>query len=484
MNQDKIQNLKELLALANKPYFSVEEGAKMFAELAKFIKDLKQTNEGKYNELVTELSQILKDHNRLTKDVSYSEVYFKNEISSLKNALSKLKLQHGKDGKDADPVDTRGIALEASKMAQEAIKPLLATIPTSDEIVAKIPIVGEKVRDSLELLKGEERLDAKAIKNLPKAIETGVKYYGGTGLIKGLRAGTNITIDNSIIDYPLITSAGGSESDPVFNAWILATPPLYSEADTLATVVARGNTINDNIKIRYGTGDDASIYYDGTNLNINPKEVGSGGVKISGGLLVTDGVLEPFNISTSGLLDVSRSSASTNTIFSIARLWRGTTGTPASGIGGAFSMLAKNSAGEGANMGYFGARLLNVTNGSEIGELGLFPDWQDSKTLTTRSFLVRAISSTIANAYLPADNASLIFGAGEDASIYYDGTNMVINPKVVGSGIVSVLGEVKATGYQSSDGTAGLTATKVFNDGAVVNTVTIKNGLITSWTQV
>jgi len=39
-------------------------------------------------------------------------------------------------------------------------------------------------------------------------------------------------------------------------------------------------------------------------------------------------------------------------------------------------------------------------------------------------------------------------------------------------------------GFQSSDGSAGLTATRIFNDGAVVNTVTIKNGLITDWTQI
>lgn len=49
---------------------------------------------------------------------------------------------------------------------------------------------------------------------------------------------------------------------------------------------------------------------------------------------------------------------------------------------------------------------------------------------------------------------------------------------------LEVQGNIKAGGYKSSDGTSGLTATKVFNDGAVVNTVTIKNGLITDWTQV
>jgi len=43
--------------------------------------------------------------------------------------------------------------------------------------------------------------------------------------------------------------------------------------------------------------------------------------------------------------------------------------------------------------------------------------------------------------------------------------------------------KVRST-YYSSDDTVGLTATKVFNDGAVVNTVTIKDGIITAWTQV
>lgn len=38
----------------------------------------------------------------------------------------------------------------------------------------------------------------------------------------------------------------------------------------------------DNFKEYFGTGNDASIYYDGTDLNINTKEVGSGTIKING----------------------------------------------------------------------------------------------------------------------------------------------------------------------------------------------------------
>jgi hypothetical protein len=43
-------------------------------------------------------------------------------------------------------------------------------------------------------------------------------------------------------------------------------------------------------------------------------------------------------------------------------------------------------------------------------------------------------------AYFLADNYKTYWGAGKDASIYYDATNLVINPKNVGSGVVNVLG--------------------------------------------
>jgi len=44
------------------------------------------------------------------------------------------------------------------------------------------------------------------------------------------------------------------------------------------------------------------------------------------------------------------------------------------------------------------------------------------------------------------DNVKLILGTGADAELYYDGTNLVLNPQAVGSGIVSVLGNVSLGG--------------------------------------
>src|SRR3972149_5337597 len=45
---------------------------------------------------------------------------------------------------------------------------------------------------------------------------------------------------------------------------------------------------------------------------------------------------------------------------------------------------------------------------------------------------------------LLADNAKLYLGAGVDASLYYDGTNLIIDPKEVGTGVVSFAGSLKA----------------------------------------
>jgi hypothetical protein len=69
------------------------------------------------------------------------------------------------------------------------------------------------------------------------------------------------------------------------------------------------------------------------------------------------------------------------------------------------------------------------------------------------------------------------------------GAKFGINKSTGASEALDVAGTVRATGYKSSDGTAGLSDTKTFyspnSNGTVLylNTVTIKNGLITAWTQ-
>lgn len=82
------------------------------------------------------------------------------------------------------------------------------------------------------------------------------------------------------------------------------------------------------------------------------------------------------------------------------------------------------------------------------------------------------------------DNSRLVFGTGNDASIYYDGTNLVVNPKVVGAGILDILGTLQTDGYNAADGTAGATADVAVDQpgGAGTRTLHFKSGLYTGYT--
>jgi hypothetical protein len=60
------------------------------------------------------------------------------------------------------------------------------------------------------------------------------------------------------------------------------------------------------------------------------------------------------------------------------------------------------------------------------------------------------------NNLLGNDSVLTYFGTGLDATITYDGTNLVVNPKVVGTGYLSVLGEVtSSSGFTSTGATKG-----------------------------
>ncbi len=57
------------------------------------------------------------------------------------------------------------------------------------------------------------------------------------------------------------------------------------------------------------------------------------------------------------------------------------------------------------------------------------------------------------NIFLNTDSQKLLLGTTKDASIYYDGTDLVINPKEVGTGDLSVLGNIKtANSVEALDG--------------------------------
>ena len=69
------------------------------------------------------------------------------------------------DGEDADPTKT---ALQASKLAQDAVLPL---IPKIDDIEADLPKLGTEIASALELLPKEEKLKIEAISGLKEILD-------------------------------------------------------------------------------------------------------------------------------------------------------------------------------------------------------------------------------------------------------------------------------------------------------------------------
>lgn len=94
-----------------------------------------------------------------------------------KDGRNGLDGKNGKDGKDGISPDYTTLALEASKLTEERLKPF---IPTLEQLEQDIPKLGESIRDSLELLQDEDRLDIKSIKGvdeLEKKIQKNVPQH-------------------------------------------------------------------------------------------------------------------------------------------------------------------------------------------------------------------------------------------------------------------------------------------------------------------
>lgn len=103
-----------------------------------------------------------------------------------------------------------------------------------------------------------------------------------------------------------------------------------------------------------------------------------------------------------------------------------------------------------------------MTNGSFRWSIGMDNDGTDNfyigdNLFATKKYLKFDRSTT--NIALPNDNSKLFFGAGEDASIYYDGSDLIINTQEVGSGNLVLNGDLVLNSYtdatRPSPGVAG-----------------------------
>jgi len=242
MNQDKIKQLKDLLELSNKPYFSVEAGAKMFAELAKFVKDLKVENNTRYSEIIAVADRIIQDHKSISKDADYAVNFFKNEISSLKNALAKIKetkidriIEKTEVIRETQTIDTDKIVSDASQEALQRTKELIKAIPaplTGEGIILAIND-NESELIKREKVEGLEEIERKADFALSRPL-----MMGGGGEVLQIKDGTNTTVTKVGGIYRINAQAGTGGGTVTSVAAIT----LGTTGTDLSSTVADGTT--------------------------------------------------------------------------------------------------------------------------------------------------------------------------------------------------------------------------------------------------
>ena len=109
----------------------------------------------------------------------------------------------------------------------------------------------------------------------------------------------------------------------------------------------------------------------------------------------------------------------------------------------------------GAASTYYSAQITFLNAGSTKWNIGL-QSWGVSDSNNdlyiddgSNKFFRFVDNGTTADFYVNLDNESIIFGAGADAKVYYDGANLNINPKAVGTGYLDILGQTNADNFVS-----------------------------------
>ena len=201
--QEDLQNLQTLLSALRKDHLGREEFLKEFERVLAFVKQLKNTNKqvisGAY-ERVNLLALRLKENNEQDIEKAKLEMtgLIEDYLSKVETATNqkmrevdeKVKeLKNGIDGKDADEQAI------ADKVLREVQSPII------EKIEKNLPKLGEPIRDALELLDGDQRLDKSAIRGLDELLEKhngqNIPYVGGIRYLSQL---VDILIGSDLAD--------------------------------------------------------------------------------------------------------------------------------------------------------------------------------------------------------------------------------------------------------------------------------------------
>lgn len=196
----------------------------------------------------------------ITVDISAEELRKKLNIKDGRNGI---------DGKNGITPSTTEVALEASKLSVEQLKQF---IPTQDTIQSEIEQNGERVRNSLELLEGNERLDKSAIRGIDDYDEV-ARLAREPKIEKIYQGGGGAKMFTQLIDVPnsysgqsgKVTTVKTDESGLEFTT-IQSGDKYRTTSTTPQTIVSTGTlTFTVDSGLSYTALQDVIILYDTSN---------------------------------------------------------------------------------------------------------------------------------------------------------------------------------------------------------------------------
>lgn len=163
MDENNAKSLNRILGAMDTKAMSAQEIVQVFAVLKQFVESIKKANTETLNSMKVSHSKSI-DTLQTQAQQKLDEIIriASQQIKKVKNG------RDGRDGKNAPSPDIADIVSKASAMTEDRLLPF---IPKIDDIENDIPKLGQKIRDSLELLQGDERLDVSAIKGLKENLE-------------------------------------------------------------------------------------------------------------------------------------------------------------------------------------------------------------------------------------------------------------------------------------------------------------------------
>lgn len=175
--EKNLAKLKKLFAAMDEDSLTREEFVKHFETVVKLVENLKKTNEKEF-ELIHENFKLMSEK---IKDDANSGVS-SNKKEMMDYCYAEMEKMYKEHEKMMATMDKKMDKIPTVEEIKSQIK-----IPTVEEIEKDLPKLGKEMRDSLELLQGDERLDISAIKGLEK-IENEIKRIDNKSTGGGFRA--------------------------------------------------------------------------------------------------------------------------------------------------------------------------------------------------------------------------------------------------------------------------------------------------------